>query len=245
MYHNENGVGYIAMSAGTAVPRDYQNPVYFVLYPNFLNEGDLFLTRNGVILTYQRILPEHSIKKDQFPTIATNILHKGQGHYLPPEMTGGKVIRLMSSEDLRKEKGDFFEPGKSLPSFTRKTPWEFISQKTPPNYAKLFFSSSPITKEEWQHLWEMSNKGKEEAKEKESEAKSSRNVQESKVSPVEEEINEEKGSSLPEEVLELMQIEEEEAVNDTEASSIKEMEVESKFITRAKSSRGADNPWML
>ena len=249
MYHNDNGAGYIAMSSGTKAPREYKNPVYFVLNPEFLEEGDLFLTRNGVVLTYQQVPAKYLIRREQLPTIASNVLHNGRGHHLSPEVTGGLSTSQMSYEDLRREKGDSYEPGGPVPAYSRETAWQYMNQSTPKNYANLFFRHSLPTKEAWQRLWEMSHRGKEQAKEKESKRESSTKVEESKeasgsstnVEVPKSTPAEEKKCSSTEEAPEHMQVDEE----DTEASSVEEVEVESEFITRAKSSRGADNPWML
>jgi len=57
MYHNDNGQGYIRMAEGTKPPRSYNQPVYFVLTPDFIKIQQLFLSKNGVVLFYGDVPP--------------------------------------------------------------------------------------------------------------------------------------------------------------------------------------------
>ena len=51
MYHNDNSPGYIKMAPGTHVPQEYRNPGFFVLNLSYMDFNNLFLTKNGVILS--------------------------------------------------------------------------------------------------------------------------------------------------------------------------------------------------
>jgi hypothetical protein len=51
MYHNDNSPGYIKMAPGTHVPQEYRNPAFFVLNLSYMDFNNLFLTKNGVILS--------------------------------------------------------------------------------------------------------------------------------------------------------------------------------------------------
>ena len=139
MYQNDNGQGYIRMAEGTTPPRQYRQPVYFVLDPKFIEGQQLFLTKNGVVLFYGGIPAEFLRRQDQLPTLECNVLRPGRGHMLPPSLTGGTWPADVSYGHVRREKGVSFAPGGPIPENIRTTAWQFMGQEIPQNYGKLVF----------------------------------------------------------------------------------------------------------
>ena len=148
MYHNDNGQGYIRMAQGTTPPRSYKRTVYLVLDPSFIEDNQLFLTKNGVVLFHGDIPFQYLHVKEQLPTIACNVIHQGRGHSLPPSVTGGSWHSNVTWKHVMKEKGPGFIPGSSdIPDEVRITAWEFMGQQVPQNYGRLVFGT-PLCKEE-------------------------------------------------------------------------------------------------
>ena len=108
MYHNDNGQGYIRMAEGTTPPRSYKRPVYLVLDPSFIVDQQLFLTKNGVVLFHGDMSFQYLHVKEQPPTLACNVIHKGCGHSLPPSVTGGSWHSNTTWQHFRREKGMSF-----------------------------------------------------------------------------------------------------------------------------------------
>ena len=102
MYHNDNGQGYIRMAEGTTPPRSYKRPVYLVLDPSFIVDQQLFLTKNGVVLFHGDMSFQYLHVKEQPPTLACNVIHKGCGHSLPPSVTGGSGHSNTTWQHVRK-----------------------------------------------------------------------------------------------------------------------------------------------
>ena len=147
MYHNDNGRGYIRMAEGTTPPRSYRRTVYLVLDPSFVEDQQLFLTKNGVVLFHGDVAFQYLHVKEQLPTIACNVVHKGRGHSLPPSVTGGTWYSNTTWQHVKREKGIGFIPGSDdVPETVRTTAWEFMGQKVPTNYGKLVFGI-PLAKE--------------------------------------------------------------------------------------------------
>lgn len=144
IHHND---GYIRMADGTTQPRQYTHPVYLVLSPKFIENQQLFLTKNGVVLFHGDISFHHLIVKEQVPTLACNVVHKGRGHSLPPSVTGGTWHSNTTWQHVKKEKGIGFIPGGEIPDTVRTTAWEFMGQEVPPNYGRLVFGT-PLVKED-------------------------------------------------------------------------------------------------
>ena len=148
MYHNDNGQGYMRMAQGTTQPRSHRRPVYLVLDPSFIENNQLFLTKNGVVLFHGDIPFQYLHVKEQLPTIACNVIHQGRGHSLPPSVTGGSWHSNVTWKHVVKEKGPGFIPGSSdLPDEVRITAWQFMGQEVPPNYGRLVFGT-PLDKED-------------------------------------------------------------------------------------------------
>ena len=147
MYHNGNGPGYITMAEGTTPPRSHRRTVYLVLDPSFIVDQQLFLTKNGVVLFHGDISFQYLHVKDQLPTIACNVVHKGRGHSLPPSVTGGTWFSNTTWQHVKIEKGIGFTPGsQDVPEQVRTTAWDFMGQKVPQNYGKLVFGT-PLAEE--------------------------------------------------------------------------------------------------
>ena len=146
MYHNDNGQGYIRMAEGTQQLRNYKRPVYLVLDPKFIIDQQLFLTKNGVVLFHGDISFQYLIVKEQLPTLACNVIHKGRGHSLPPSVTGGTWHSGTTSKHVQKEKGIGFVPEGQIPDSIRTTAWQFMGQQVPQNYGKLVFGT-PLSTE--------------------------------------------------------------------------------------------------
>ena len=146
MYHNCNGQGYIRMAEGTTPPRNYRRPVYLLLDPKFVVDQQLFVTKNGVVLVHGDISFQYLIVKDQLPTLACNVIHKGRGPSLPPSVTGGTRHSDTTWKHVQKEKGIGFVPGGPIPDSIRTTAWQFVGQPVPQNYGRLVFGT-PLVKE--------------------------------------------------------------------------------------------------
>ena len=147
MYHNDNGPGYIRMAEGTTQPRSYRRTVYLVLDPSFIEDQQLFLSKNGVVLFHGDVAFQYLHVKEQLPTIACNIVRKGRGHSLPPSVTGGTCYSDTTWHHAKREKALAFIPGSDdVPETVRTTAWEFMGQKVPSNYGKLVFGL-PLAKE--------------------------------------------------------------------------------------------------
>ena len=131
MYHNDNGQGYIRMAEGTQQPRNFKRPVYLVLDPKFIIDQQLFPTKNGVVLFHGDISFQYLIVKEQLPTLACNVIHKGRGHSLPPSVTGGTWHSGTTWKHVQKEKGIGFVPGGQIPDSIRTTAWQFMGQQVP------------------------------------------------------------------------------------------------------------------
>ena len=139
MYHNHNGPGYIRMAEGTTPPRTYKRTVYLVLDPSFIVDQQLFLTTNGVVLFHGDVSFQYLHVREQLPTIACNVIHKGRGHALPPSVTGGTWNLDTTWQHVKREKGIGFIPGSDdVPETVRLTAWEFMGQKVPSNYKNMF-----------------------------------------------------------------------------------------------------------
>ena len=146
MYHNDNGQGYIRMAEGTTPPRSYKRPVYLVLDPKFIESQQPFLTKNGVVLFHGGISFQYLHVKEQLPTLACNVIHKGRGHALPPSVTGGTWHSDTTWQHAKREKGIVFIPGVPIPDSIRTTAWQFMGQQIPQNYGRLVFGT-PLDKE--------------------------------------------------------------------------------------------------
>ena len=147
MYHNDNGQGYIRMAEGTTPPRSYKRPVYLVLDPSFIVDQQLFLTKNGVVLFHGDMFFQYLHVKEQPPTLACNVIHKGCGHSLPPSVTGGSWHSNTTWQHVRREKGMSFIPGSPIiPHEIRTTAWQLMGQQVPQNYGRLVFGT-PLDKE--------------------------------------------------------------------------------------------------
>ena len=57
--------------------------------PKFIDTQQLFLTKNEVVLFHGDISFQYVHVKEQLPTLACNVIHKGRGHSLPPSVTSG------------------------------------------------------------------------------------------------------------------------------------------------------------
>ena len=148
MYHNDHMGGYIAMGKGTKEPRTYGNDrTHFVLNPTYLETAKLYLTQNGIVLSYENMPAEYLVEREQLPTISMNVLNPGRGHILPSEVTSGIMQKKFTYMEPRVEKGDSFVPGGEFPQYVRKTAWEFMNQTTPYWYGKTFFTTPLMTEE--------------------------------------------------------------------------------------------------
>ena len=72
-----------------------------MLDPIFIEDNQLFLTKNGVVLFHGDIPFQYLHVKEQLPTIACNVIHQGRGHSLPPSVTGGSWHSTRHMETCR------------------------------------------------------------------------------------------------------------------------------------------------
>jgi RNA:NAD 2'-phosphotransferase (TPT1/KptA family) len=139
MYHNDNSPGYVKMAPGTQIPRHYAKPAYFVLDLTFMETNDIYLTKNGVVLSGVDVPARFLKRVEQLPTISINVEHIGRGHRLPSSVTGGCWTGGTSYRHVQKEKGSNFIPGGDVPDAIRTTAWQYMGQSTPENYGRLVF----------------------------------------------------------------------------------------------------------
>ena len=265
MRHNGHTSGRIAMGRGTKDPRNSgTDRTHLVLRPDYLDVAQLYLTQNGIILSYDNIPPEYLVEREQLPTVSMNVFNPGRGHILPSEVTPGIIQKSFTYMELRIEKGDSFVPGGDVPDYVRKTAWEFVNQTTPYWYGKTFFTTPLMTEEAYRRMIEMSGKGREEAKKSSASASTPQPKARPRECPSQEENQnasaghstkevtppEVKGSSAQEEVpgssaQEEVPMETEDP-NADQGDVEEEVEVEPEYVSRTKSSRYvADNPWIL
>ena len=153
MYDNDCSNGFIRKGPGTKPPRQYDSTRYCILKTQKLvKDGyDLFLTSNGVILSYDDLPCDYFEIVDQFPYLGHNFASRTSGHSLPPEVQIGawrgqmtareKYEEYLSSDEISEylEDGmlvEFRVPRKPFPK-RRSTAWEFMGQEIPEKYLQL------------------------------------------------------------------------------------------------------------
>ena len=96
-------------------------PIYCVLLPHAAQHQQLFLSKNGVVLSYNNVPGEYLKIVDQLPTIAPNVLRPGCGHMLSSTVTGGAWPSDITYECVVQEKGVGFQRGGEIPDSVRTT----------------------------------------------------------------------------------------------------------------------------
>ena len=159
MYENDGKSGYVVKGAGTRKPREYDTTIYCVLNVKKLlhDNDDLFVTRNGVVLTYDDVSLEYFHIVEKYPYLGLCVFSPGVPHSLPREVQNGKwrdsmTLRrkyeeYLSSDEISEyldDKGNLVEwhMPRNIGRKRRQTAWEFMDQAPPVAYldciSKLF-----------------------------------------------------------------------------------------------------------